>query len=63
MYAPLRAQVKAEIVDWWHSRGGETTTAPLALLRELREQVASVKAEAIDLRFTSLIWGEQDTLQ
>lgn len=60
IYAPLRDQVKAEIVDWWRAHGGESKTAPLALLRELREQVASVTPEALDLRFTPLIWGEID---
>ena len=61
IYAPLRDQVKTEIVEWWQSHGGTSKTAPLALLRELREQVASVKPEELDLRFTSLIWGEADT--
>ena len=46
------------VVSWWRALGGATTTAPLALLSELREQVGAVDAARLDPRFTPLLWVE-----
>lgn len=45
-------------LSWWRARGGETQTGPLALLRELREQVGNQPLNALDLRFVPLLWVE-----
>ncbi len=58
LYAPLHEHVKREIMMWWTERGGQTKTAPLAILRELREQMAGVHPNDIDRRFIPLIWDE-----
>ena len=59
IYAPLNQEAKRKIVHWWDSKGGQSKTAPLALLRELREQMASVHFEEIELRFIPLIWHDE----
>ena len=56
----LRPDAARAISDWWSHRGGQTKTAPLALLRELREQVGAVASHDLDLKFTPLFWSPQD---
>ena len=41
---------------WWSERGGERATAPLAILRELEDQLGGVHPEDIDPRFVPLMW-------
>lgn len=53
---PLRPEAAQAISTWWAQRGGKTTTAPLALLRELREQAGAVSAVDLDMNFVPLLW-------
>ena len=59
LYAPLRQEAKSVISEWWNTKGGQTETAPLALLRELREQMSSVISEQLDIRFVPLLWSDE----
>jgi hypothetical protein len=56
--AKLKPEASHAISDWWHNQGGESKTAPLALLRELHEQMGGVSSSAIDPRFIPLIWWD-----
>ena len=56
--AKLKPEASRAISDWWHKQGGESKTAPLALLRELHEQMGEVSSEALDPRFIPLIWWD-----
>ena len=58
----LTSSVSADVVTWWRSRGGETATAPLALLRELHEQVGGVDPQSLDARFVPLLWSTHDLI-
>ena len=50
-------QAKESLSHWWQKQGGLVTTAPLALLKELEEQMAKVDGDKIDARFVPLIWS------
>lgn len=52
------AQVEQALVAWWRARGGVTSTAPLALWAELRDQVGGVEPSRLDPRFTPILWVE-----
>ena len=54
--ALLKPEASQAISLWWKVQGGESKTAPLALLRELHEQMGGVMPEHLDPRFIPLIW-------
>ena len=56
--ATLKPSTAQSISAWWSAQGGESKTAPLALLRELHEQMGGVTLETIDPRFIPLIWWD-----
>ena len=57
LFDTLRKDARANMSKWWQRQGGQTATAPLALLRELEEQMAKVDTDALDSRFIPLLWS------
>jgi len=51
-------QVRRSLLAWWQERGGQTQTAPLALLKELKEQLGTQALNRVDARFVPLLWVE-----
>lgn len=55
---PISAEERLAFCEWWAHRGGVHSTAPLALLRELEDQLGGVHPTLLEPRFIPLMWWD-----
>lgn len=51
-------KIHLDLITWWQKQGGITSTAPLVILRELKEQIGTQNLKNLDPRFVPLLWVE-----